>query len=105
MKTLLSTLTLLALPTVSFGCELSGNDLQGLGKPGQIKLFHVKGSHQCQSRDHIGYMIPVELFDATDCGNGHVRLRMQNPCGWWNGQVQSGGRSINYVPGSCSSRI
>jgi hypothetical protein len=72
------------------------------GAPGAIKLFHVTGRHQCQSKQNIGYWMSVELRDATDCGAGHSRLRQQNPCTNYNGQQQENGRSIQYSAGSCS---
>jgi hypothetical protein len=100
----LATLILLA-STAHAGCNADPSDYRSpvnMGAPGPLKMFHVKGRHQCQSRQNIGYWSDVELRDATDCTAGHSRLQMQNPCQFYNGQRQDGSMSIGYYPGSCS---
>lgn len=82
--------------------DYSTFDPQAGGK-GPIKQFHVKGRHQCQSHDFIGYMCEVELRDASDCQNGHMRNKQTNCCKLEiNGKKQLDGMSINYLPGACS---
>lgn len=101
--------TLLVLTSAAhagpLGCNADPSDYRNnymMGGPGPIKQFHVKGKHQCQSRENLGYWADVETRDATDCTAGHSRLRMQNPCGYFNGIRQTSGNSIGYTPGSCS---
>lgn len=65
------------------------------GSPGAIKLKHVKGEHTCWSDKAIGYRCDVEVRDATDCDNGHARLKNLDCC--------LKGKSVFYMPKGCSS--
>lgn len=105
-KKLIAFLLLSSISTYAgpLGCQLDpSTDAMVVGpNAALIKLFHVTGKHQCQSSQNIGYYCDVETRDATDCTSGHGRLRNQNCCGYFNGQQQSGGRSIGYTPKACS---
>lgn len=78
------------------------SDYDVLGAPGALKMFHVTGKHRCSSRENLGYMVDVEVRDATDCASGHQRNKFNNPCRSFNGVPQTCGMSLAYIPGACS---
>ncbi len=87
----------LGIGTAAFACELL-KDMRGFGAPSAYKLFHVKGTHTCQSDVAIGGTCAVDVRDALDCANGHHRNKANNCCK----NAHNTGRSIGYTPGACS---
>lgn len=66
---------------------------------GTIKLFHAFGTHQCWSRDVIGYSCRVDGNNFMDCNQALNQLSRQNCCNWGHPD----GNSIGFQMGSCSA--
>lgn len=87
--------------------SVCGGDYKNImfGAGGIIKLHHVKGTQTCQSNENWGYTCSVQVFDATDCDNGHQRNRGTNCCQFYQNKLQTNGLAVTYTPGTCSTYL